>query len=219
MALQKKENDHLSPKKRNGSFEAIFKSSPLSNNNDEGIHEPKDFREWTLPVPFSALTQTMRPNMRHHSHVRQSPSSVSSENAEQNGLPEESAECEPGHGKLLRSVCQPSCITDEFGFKIDLTSEETNIVSNYGALAANPNVDTNYKSSSGFSSTEIDGPPIVDLVASAVPNTEKTGVTYHPATAIYSEYIVNVHGSRLMPLVEFAHLGSTISENINIQKN
>ncbi|VDN16743.1 unnamed protein product [Dibothriocephalus latus] len=121
MDIQTKEDDQLSPTKRDGSIEPPFESSsPPSDNNDEGIHEPEDFRELSLPVPFSALTQTMRPNIRPHRHTSQS-SSSSTEDAEQNSLLEESANGKVGHDQAFRNVSRPSCITDEFGFKVDLT--------------------------------------------------------------------------------------------------
>lgn len=74
---------------------------------DEGIHEPDDNQEWDLPIPFSAVTQTIRPlddNLKHDL-------SLSEEEIAQN--------TDQG---LIRSVKKPMII-DEFGFKIDRDSK------------------------------------------------------------------------------------------------
>ncbi|KAL5106425.1 hypothetical protein TcWFU_009254 [Taenia crassiceps] len=74
---------------------------------DEGIHEPDDNQEWDLPIPFSAVTQTIRPlddNLKHGISL--------SEDETANGVDE----------GLTRGV-KKSITIDEFGFKIDLDKE------------------------------------------------------------------------------------------------
>ncbi|VDK37696.1 unnamed protein product [Taenia asiatica] len=74
---------------------------------DEGIHEPDDNQEWDLPIPFSAVTQTIRPlddNLKHDL-----------------SLSEEEIAHNSDEG-LIRHA-KKTIIIDEFGFKIDRNKE------------------------------------------------------------------------------------------------
>lgn len=79
-----------------------------SEVSDEGIHEPEDIPEFELPIPFAAVTQTIRPS---ESSFKQNHSS--SEEELPRGFDEHSR----------RSSGKPIIIVDEFGFKIDRSSE------------------------------------------------------------------------------------------------
>ncbi|KAM3172264.1 hypothetical protein ACTXT7_014913 [Hymenolepis weldensis] len=79
-----------------------------SEVSDEGIHEPEDIPEFELPIPFAALTQTIRPC---ESNLKQNHSS--SEEELPGGFDE----------YLRRSSKKPIIIIDEFGFKIDRSKD------------------------------------------------------------------------------------------------
>lgn len=75
---------------------------------DEGIYEPEDGTEIELPIPFNAVTQTIRPT---EASLKQNP------NSSEEDLSRSFDE------NLQRSSRKSTVVVDEFGFKIDLSSK------------------------------------------------------------------------------------------------
>ncbi|VDD79736.1 unnamed protein product [Mesocestoides corti] len=79
-----------------------------SDTFDEGIHEPDDPQDWNIPVPFSAVTQTIRPIGDIWARDKSSSDEELSNDAN----------CD-----TRKHYKRSSIIVDEFGFKIDRSKE------------------------------------------------------------------------------------------------
>lgn len=75
--------------------------------SDEGIHEPEDISEFGLPIPFAAVTQTIRPSENSLKRIHSSSEEDVSREFDE---------------KSRRGSRKPIIIVDEFGFKIDRSS-------------------------------------------------------------------------------------------------